>query len=184
MWPFAKKKQEKHYKFTDEDREISAEVREAEKRAKLAKIQKQQEIDEARLDLELLKLKAAKNEYEDDEDDFDDLIPEDDESLTSTLIKIFGPAIAQKMAANVSSNPVINNPNPTSSSPTQEVVVDPGYISNEELSAIWENTPEKYRKIAVNLNDGLLGQAIKKQIPTANEDSIKRAIHIIRAGAP
>ena len=133
---------QKGYIFSDEDREFSKEVREKKKHIELSKLDEQYNLEKLRIEKQKLELQRdidkIKEEYEDDED-----LPNiSNESTESELIKLFAPLVIKNM------KPV----SPVNSS-VSETSLPKKSVSDTELLAIWENTPENIKKLALTLSD-------------------------------
>lgn len=173
-------KRQKHYTFDNEDRKASAEIREANKRAQLSKIERQRKLDELAADLEIERLNAELEELRSDREELD-LDLEEEDSVGSALVKAFAPLVVQKLSQNA--NPVVSaaNSQPSTIPPPAETT---GYYSDQDLQKIWDATPEQYKKVAQKLPDRVIREYVRKQLPNTTDDDLDRAIAIIRAGAP
>jgi len=180
---FKKKDNRNNYTFGDTDRELSAEIR-----------KQKAEYNKARqeLDLKLLTLENKKKQIEleadiaeasqrlkeisgyDDEEEEE---PETNNDFTSIISAI--PMLMQ----------TFNNQNQTPNSNTVSVVTTPPQpikqelgvsLSDEELQNMYKQIPKTAKAIAKTMSDETLKNYLKGQIPNLDEDTINRAIALVR----
>lgn len=159
-----------NHTFDDEEREISKEI--TRKKAELRKLQLEREDGLHKLEIEKKKLelqkqieetKYALEEFE--EDDYEDDYEED--NPMDTTIKNFLSGILLKSQNNTANSNI---------TPESNGVV----LSDEQLKTIWNNTPQQYKLISKQMNDEQIKTFIKQQMPTANEETLNRALYIVR----
>ncbi len=63
---------------------------------------------------------------------------------------------------------------------THNDATPPPAFSDLQLIEMWDNTPEKYKMMARVMSDDKIREFINKQMPNADEDTINRALKIIR----
>ena len=162
-------RRERPYKFSDDDRRLSAEVRR--KKAEL-----QMEIDKLNAEKEKLRLNT---EIEELKQQYEDLTASDEEEPPqggSTADTLLTALLAMILKGNTSPTPQPITPQPQiSGSPVANA------LSDEQLQEIWGNIPEMYKQKAKKMKDADLANFIKFQMPTADQDTIERAIRIVRA---
>lgn len=178
VWFWKKKATEKQrYTFTDEDRETSSEIRNAKKELELLKIQRENELHKLRMEKAKLELQEEINELKGLYDDVEEYSDNEDGGV-SELIKILVPLFVknQTPASVVVSPPQVNNSDAsiTSSEPQKRSIPD------EQLQDIWKNTPAIAKKFAKNASDDSLKVLLIKQLPDVDDDTIARALKIIR----
>jgi len=174
LFDIFKKEKKKQYVFDDEDRKVSAEIRERKKQHELAKLDDEYSLNKLRIEKQKLELQMdidkIKAEYEEDEE-----IPDISENSTENeLIKMVAPLIIQNM--NKQQSPIQNN----SSVPDNRALPNKISISDTELFAIWERTPQQVKQYAKTISDETLKEHLAKQLPNADGDTLQRAILIVR----
>lgn len=130
--------------------------------ARLKNLREEEKLRQEEADLE-----TELGEYEEDDEEEAQTMPETPEALMMTLINS---ALAGKKSSSEKQNTLVSS----SSLPASPK------ISDEELKSLKTQIPKTYLKIAKKMNDEQLSNQIKKQIGEVDEETIKRAIKIIR----
>jgi len=165
------KKREPGHSFNQEDRELSAEIRKG--KAEIMK-QKQQ------LELELMRLKVQKEKEElllqiaQTKDAMSEFMEEEeplnpDSSMQDTLML----TLLGKFLGN-NSTPPQTLPQP------QEAPIQKIHLSDEQLKEIYEKVPRSARKIAKSFSEEQLQTYIRSYIPTIDQESLERAVIIVK----
>jgi hypothetical protein len=164
---FKGKKEETEYKphlFTDEERGLSAEKRKLKNQldmelmrlgAERDKITMQRDIEQARQDLENLQS--------------DGIEEEGSSSMEDTLLATLLGKVLQG-----------NKGNTDTVIPVQPVQVEQVSLPNEQLAEIWKKLPNHVKAMAKRMDDTQLASTIKGQIPNIDQDTLQRAIILVR----
>jgi hypothetical protein len=167
-------KSKQTYQFSDNERRASAETRQAIATTKALEEQlKQQEL---RLESQArqLELKARIQEAQnilDENGDNDDYDSGDDS--TSQMIGLL------KMVIGKSQSPMQNGVSePSSSMPSQSSI---GHYTNEQIQEHLAQIPKPNMILLQKLDDKRIEQQIRNAFPTADNDSVSRALMLIKA---
>jgi hypothetical protein len=166
-------KERTQHSFDDEDRRASAVIRRARQEAELSRIRMEQEINNLRLKQEQIRLQQdIEDMMADDDEDYDN----DDKDLQ--MMRMFKPAIdalSRKIAPEYSPNKASSLSQVSENPPSKED------LSNEELKQIWSMTPKLYRDRAKTFSDSQIKIFVSSQFPNWSDDTISRAVAIVRA---
>lgn len=167
-------KTEVRHNFSNDDRELSLEIREKKKEIALLKLDRENELHKLRIERERLQLKEDIDELKESYDNFDDLSSDNEDDSTTALIKLLAPLFLQnKVSSSVVPSDSITSPPVQKEQPKQD-------LTDEQLLSIWKETPKIARKFAQSLSDENLRIQIEKQLPMVSNQTIARAIDIIR----
>jgi len=155
---------EKHEQKLDlERRKKEIDLITAEKRAELERMRLEYQIKEQQIRIR---------------EDFDEDYDESDED--SAEMKLLAPLLTNFL--NNNQKPAEINSIRTEHTQTQNSS-NSGAVSDLELLEIWDKTPEKYKIAARMMTDEQIKEVIKKQLPLADNDTLTRALKIIRGGS-
>jgi hypothetical protein len=178
-WFMGKSKKKQGYDFTDSDRDASAELRAKRKEIEMLKLERENELHKLKIERQRLELMQEidelKNIYaESDEDDGTE------SSTELELIKMFAPMLIKNNQntpnINGTAAPLAPNPPQTQTAPSAQHV----HLTDEQLNEIWNNTPKMAKMFAKKSNDDVVRTTIKSQINNIDDDSVERALKIIR----
>lgn len=160
----------KRHSFTDDDRMLSAEKRKLKQRLDLEILKLETTRDKLSLQAEI---EQATQELQELRGDYDDEEPSgssvEDTLITTLLTKVLS---GQQQTTSSQVSPTLT---------TSSVAPLGVEMSNEQLETIWGSLPKKQQKIAKDMDDEQLKQLIKGQIPNVNDDTLVRAIGIVRS---
>jgi len=89
--------------------------------------------------------------------------------------------LAGKFTQQPKNNPVSPPMTETTSTTTNPTTTaEKQHISDEQLNQIWNNTPMMAKNFAKRSSDENLENLLRGQMPNVSDDTIKRAIAIIR----
>ena len=170
-----KRKKGLTHDFTDAEREEGLVIREKKREITLLKLERENELHKLKMEKQKLELQAEIAELKDSLNDYvDDSDTSSEDRTTSDLIKLFAPMImAGKMQNPVAAPVPVVSPMP--SSPVQQ------HLNDDTLLSLWEKTPPQYKAMSKTMSDEQLGGVIKQQMPNIDDDSVKRAVEIIRS---
>jgi len=172
--------EQRPYQFTDEDREKSAQLRLM--RAELKKLEKETKLDELKEELEFkkeeLRLRREKRLMELSEN------PNDSSSMEDKLMMLILAPILSKLGMNtLAPDGVISSAAAVglSSSPlAKETAAASMSLSDDILKQLLGKVPKSYLKIAKKMQKEELELLIKNQLPLVDEDTINRAILLLK----
>lgn len=167
-WLFKRKKHQ-GFAFSDEDRARSAEMRRLNHEREKQRIQREMEMQDLRAERERLRLEA----------EIDRLMPEEDDELNpdTLLLQLF----ASKFNPTQGAVPV--GASETLAPPIQTATGTVS-LSDEQLRSMYQSmVPPHFKKIAKKMPDDALAGYIRNYLKTADDDTIRRAVNIVRAGA-
>lgn len=156
------------YSFSDEDRQISADIRRKKAEYQLELERLHAEKEKIRLETEIADLRQQYEELTTE--------PEEEEPSNNTADALILTLLSGILKANnqsVPNPPVIHTQNNTQ-------IPETGSLSDDKLKGIWVSIPDEYKKKAKKMKDNELKNFLKFQLPTASEEEILRAIRIIR----
>ncbi|NTW33421.1 MAG: hypothetical protein HGB12_12505, partial [Bacteroidetes bacterium] len=104
----------------------------------------------------------------------------DTDSTTNELIKLFAPMIASKFTKSPNSVSPTMAETITSTQIPNTQPTEKQNISDENLMQIWQNTPMMAKTFAKKSSDENLENMLRAQMPNVSDDTVKRAIAIIR----
>lgn len=167
IFNFWKKKQHKvDYAFTDEDRELAQQQRQD--RAELARLNR--EIARMDLQYQLEERKARLEELQ------SELYGEEDEGEGSSWESMLMPLIAQYLTKGQ-----VNTGMATSEIQSPQNTVEAISLTDEQLLNLKSQIPKQYLSIAKTLDDTTLKSYIRQKIGVLDEDTLNRALQLIRA---
>lgn len=172
QWLFKKKPNK--YVFDDSDRESSKEIREKKKEIELLKLDRENEIHKLKIMKQKLELESEIQELQEAFSDDEDFYPEKESDSTTELIKMFAPMFINKAPV---SAPIPTDKASNSSNPMEQKQ----HFTDEQIKAIWDNTPKMARMFAKKADEQTIKIQIQKQIPNIDDDSIARAIKLIKS---
>ena len=185
MFNIFKKKFKGNHRLTQEDREKGARIRKeaSERKQEIKRIEyetdkRMQELKLKRQELEVAKLEAEISEY-----DLDDQAPmqqiteavAQDDSSDKMLMNILTPIIMNSMQK--TNAPVVNNSMSTPHNSTAALVA----FSDEQLKQYWKDVPKYVKAMAKTMSDEQIKNLIKGKLSNIDDDSLNRAVAIIRA---
>jgi hypothetical protein len=167
---FRKKSQKygKNYDFTDEDRDVSAELRR--QKAELSKLKMEKDAELYKLKIEREKLALL-----DEIDDLKAAMNETDDYADGTG----GGSDIDKLLLGILA-PILLKSKEVTTPPQKAPAATPSNITIEQLREIWENLPGKTRSIARNVSDDTLKAYIRAQMPALDEETINKAVVVVR----
>jgi len=174
---FSRKKRDNrvNYDFDDEDRQIS-----------LAKRQERSiyQREKAKYDLEELRInhQIEMMERRADLEQLKELLSDSGKQESGNIEEA---ALMMLLSKFANTQPHANTPAPVT--PTQQNTISPPedagvHYSDEQLKNYWDSMPKFVKKLAKNMTDEQLGAEISSRMPSMDDDSINRAIGIIRNG--
>jgi len=150
-----RKKEHKGHTLTDQDRELSLQIRQSQ-------AVQREELRRLTIEMEKLKVEAFRKKI-------------DKASIEDTLIALAIPFISEKLNLKNNTAPSVNNNSELVTPPTENKITD------EHLQLTWNATNESIRKQLLKLNDEQLKETIRKYKPSYDEDTLNRAVSIARA---
>lgn len=165
------------YTFSDEDREISSELRQKKKELELLKMEKESELYKLKLEKQRLELQQDIDELKGVYDGAEEALESDSDDTTNMLIKMFAPMLVAKFQ-----NPAPVTPTPVSITPSNSLPPQPeqASLTMEQLKDTWKNTPGMVKKMAKKMDDETIKGYILQKMPNLDDASIARAIEVIR----
>ena len=172
---FFKKKQIPNYILDDDDRQEATEARriQREKRRLIQQLKDEQsmiyeqlKVEKLRADLRNLKEDLKGDDSEEDEED-DPLMV-----MAMTILSQMNMAKGQTSVSPFASSPVLS-PLPVNPQTT---------FSDDDIRAILGRVPEIYKRQGSKLSDDVLKSYIAGYYPTADPDTMDRAIRLFRQG--
>jgi len=167
------KKKKTNRTVTDEQREsslesrrLNAELKQLKQELETEKLRQQHELSMMRLEEEKLKLQDKIADYTEYE--------EENETEGLSMEKILMSIITSKLAGGVLSSPLTPN------SLEIDTPASPSF-SDEEIQYFINQMPKAQLKQAKKMPDSLLKKTILSQVPNADEETIQRAITLIKA---
>jgi len=148
------------YRFTDEEREISADIRRQKAEISRMKLERENLVHKMEMDKKMLELKTEIAELKGiDEDDEQ---PQDDFGSLIQMLNMMGGNQQQ---------------------PQQFQQQQPQKISltDEQLKKIWEDLPAAAKSFSKKSSDETIKTMIVSNMPHIDEDSIHRALALVRA---
>jgi len=175
MFNFLRKKEQKTtdiYKFTDEDRQNSAELRKLKKEQTMAELNEQHEIRMKELELRKLEQEAKIEElrfelYGDEEEE------EEDNVIESSFMKII-----EGMSGNFLNG---QNKIPTASPPVQQAEISQEIVlSQEQIESIYQQY-KPYMKKVKKMSDEEIKGYLKTNYPQISEKSVNDLLVRVRS---
>jgi len=172
---FSKKEKKKvGYVFNDSDRALSMEMREKKKEIELLKLERENELHKLRIEKQKLELQQEIDELKGLYDEEEPSISED--NMTSDLIKMFAPMLVNQIKHQSPNSSPLNINQTTTSNPS----ISLKSISDEELLALWNETPQKYKDYAKTMSDENVLKTLQNHTPGCDVDTYSRALKIVR----
>jgi len=148
------------YRFTDEEREISADIRRQKAEISKMKLERENLIHKMEMERKMLELKAEITELKGI--DGDDEQPQDDfRSLIQMLAMMGG-----------------NQQQPQQFQQQQPQKIS---LTDEQLKKIWEDLPAAAKSFSKRSSDETIKSLILSNMPNIDDDSMQRAISLVRA---
>jgi hypothetical protein len=153
--------------FSDEDRELSAQIRQQKAELSRLKNERDAELHKLRTEKEKLELQAEIADIR------DELYGDDDEQTPDSIVLgLLSQFLLKQQEHGYQAQ----------KSQGAAVAVSPNtsILTDKELRDIWENLPIKTKAVARNVSDDTLRSYIKTQIPGIDEQTLEKAILIVR----
>jgi len=176
MWPFSREPKGRNPDgtgFSDEDRELSKQIRKD--RAEIAKQKAQLDLANLRLEHELKKV-ALEADIAEARARLEDLQGGDDEEPqeSGSMIDMAMMTLLTKAIGGQPANVAPAAPQEPSR-PSGESLTD------EQLESLWEQVPKPFRKIAASWSDSEVQSFIKSRMPGLDQDTLDRALRLVRS---
>lgn len=169
---FGLKDARNNHTFTDAENEAAIELHKS-----AAEIKRQKQA----LDLELYKLRMEaekldlQRQIESAKQALEDLTGDYEEETSGSADNVLIGLLTAIMSKNNLTSPGLN-----AAADSHNTQPTPQHLTDAELNNIWDNLPSKAQKYARKMNDSSLSAFIKGQMPALDDDSIKRAVLIVR----
>lgn len=154
-----------NHEFNDGDRSAAADITNQKARLKKLEMQKEHEIKMMELEARELELEQELADLQGDDEEFDE-----EDSADALLVKLLQPILQRAHSVSPSSHAAGL---PASPSPAQT-------MTDDQLRKIFEDLPVHLKSAARVSSDDRIQEAILNQYPGVDQDTLERAVKIVR----